>query len=82
MLLGGYVRPITRAIADQARTIRIPVHMVETINRVVRLRRQMAQELEREPTHAELAEKAQLSVDKIREIETYPSRSCFHLNLV
>jgi len=60
---------ITRAIADQARTIRIPVHMVETINRVVRLRRQMAQELEREPTHAELAEKAQLSVDKIREIE-------------
>ena len=60
---------ITRAIADQARTIRIPVHMVETINRVVRLRRQMSQELEREPTHAELAEKAQLSVDKIREIE-------------
>lgn len=60
---------ITRAIADQARTIRIPVHMVETINRVMRIRRQMAQELEREPSHAELAEKAQLSIEKIREIE-------------
>lgn len=60
---------ITRAIADQARTIRIPVHMVETMNRVMRIRRQMAQELEREPTHEELAEKAQLSIEKIREIE-------------
>ena len=60
---------ITRAIADQARTIRIPVHMVETMNKVLRIRRQMAQELEREPTHAELAKKAQLSIEKIREIE-------------
>ncbi|HQZ14569.1 MAG TPA: RNA polymerase sigma factor RpoD [Acidimicrobiia bacterium] len=60
---------ITRAIADQARTIRIPVHMVETMNKVMRIRRQMAQELEREPTHAELAKKAQLSIEKIREIE-------------
>lgn len=60
---------ITRAIADQARTIRIPVHMVETMNKVMRMRRQMAQELEREPTHAELAKKTQLSIEKIREIE-------------
>lgn len=60
---------ITRAIADQARTIRIPVHMVETMNKVLRIRRQMAQELEREPTHAELAKKTELSVEKIREIE-------------
>ena len=60
---------ITRAIADQARTIRIPVHMVETINRVMRMRRQMSQELEREPTQTELAEKTQLSIEKIREIE-------------
>lgn len=60
---------ITRAIADQARTIRIPVHMVETMNKVMRIRRQMAQELEREPTHAELAKKTQLSIEKIREIE-------------
>ncbi len=60
---------ITRAIADQARTIRIPVHMVETINRVMRIRRQMSQELEREPTQTELAEKTQLSIEKIREIE-------------
>jgi RNA polymerase primary sigma factor len=60
---------ITRAIADQARTIRIPVHMVETMNKVMRIRRQLAQDLEREPTHAELAKKAQLPIEKIREIE-------------
>ncbi len=60
---------ITRAIADQARTIRIPVHMVETMNKVMRIKRQMAQDLEREPTHAELAKKAQLPIEKIREIE-------------
>src|SRR5438046_6639985 len=47
---------ITRAIADQARTIRIPVHMVESMNRVMRIQRQMAQELEREPTARELAD--------------------------
>jgi RNA polymerase primary sigma factor len=59
---------ITRAIADQARTIRIPVHMVESINKVHRLQRQLTQELEREPTVEELAEKADLSVPKVREI--------------
>jgi RNA polymerase primary sigma factor len=59
---------ITRAIADQARTIRIPVHMVESMNRVVRVQRQMAQELEREPTVDELAEKVVLPPDRVREI--------------
>ncbi|MFV0317936.1 MAG: RNA polymerase sigma factor RpoD [Microthrixaceae bacterium] len=59
---------ITRAIADQSRTIRIPVHMVESMNKVHRLQRQLAQELEREPTVEELAEKADLTASKIREI--------------
>jgi RNA polymerase primary sigma factor len=59
---------ITRAIADQARTIRIPVHMVELMNRLVRTQRQMAQELEREPTIDELAEKVDLPADRVREI--------------
>jgi RNA polymerase primary sigma factor len=59
---------ITRAIADQARTIRIPVHMVETINRVVRAQRRMGQELGREPTSEELARDLCLSADKVREI--------------
>jgi len=59
---------ITRAIADQARTIRIPVHMVESINKVHRLQRQLTQELEREPTVEELAEKSDLTVPKVREI--------------
>ena len=59
---------ITRAIADQARTIRIPVHMVETINRVVRAQRRMGQELGREPTSEELAHDLGLSADKVREI--------------
>ena len=59
---------ITRAIADQARTIRIPVHMVESMNKVHRLQRQLGQELEREPTVEELADKADLPVAKIREI--------------
>ena len=59
---------ITRAIADQARTIRIPVHMVETINRVTRVQRQLVQELEREPTAEELAEKTGLTPARIREI--------------
>ena len=54
---------ITRAIADQARTIRIPVHMVESINKVMRMQRQMLQELEREPTVEELAEKADITPD-------------------
>src|SRR5690606_30655526 len=55
---------ITRAIADQARTIRIPVHMVEHMNRLTRVRRQMHQQLEREPTIDELAEKLQLEPDR------------------
>ncbi|MGD9793036.1 MAG: sigma-70 family RNA polymerase sigma factor, partial [Acidimicrobiia bacterium] len=59
---------ITRAIADQARTIRIPVHMVESMNRVVRMQRQMAQEMEREPTIEELAEKVLMPPDRVREI--------------
>jgi RNA polymerase primary sigma factor len=59
---------ITRSIADQARTIRIPVHMVESMNRVLRMQRQMHQELEREPTLDELADRCGLAVDKIREI--------------
>jgi RNA polymerase primary sigma factor len=59
---------ITRAIADQARTIRIPVHMVETINKVLRVQRQMVQELEREPTVEELAERVDLSPARVREI--------------
>jgi RNA polymerase primary sigma factor len=59
---------ITRAIADQARTIRIPVHMVESINKVHRMQRQMLQELEREPTVEELAERTGLSASRVREI--------------
>ncbi|OXS62479.1 RNA polymerase sigma factor RpoD [Cohnella sp. CIP 111063] len=59
---------ITRAIADQARTIRIPVHMVETINKLIRVSRQLLQELGREPTPEEIAEQMELSVDKVREI--------------
>ncbi|SHI37171.1 RNA polymerase sigma factor RpoD [Parasporobacterium paucivorans] len=59
---------ITRAIADQARTIRIPVHMVETINKLVRISRQLLQELGREPVPEELAEQMDLPVERIREI--------------
>jgi RNA polymerase primary sigma factor len=59
---------ITRAIADQARTIRIPVHMVESMNRVLRLQRQMHQELEREPTLDELVQRAGLPHERVREI--------------
>jgi RNA polymerase primary sigma factor len=59
---------ITRAIADQARTIRIPVHMVESINKVHRVQRQMIQELEREPSIEELAERVDLSPARVREI--------------
>jgi RNA polymerase primary sigma factor len=59
---------ITRAIADQARTIRIPVHMVESINKVHRHQRQLNQELEREPTVDELAEKCDLTPQRVREI--------------
>ena len=59
---------ITRAIADQARTIRIPVHMVESINKVHRMQRQMVQELERDPTIEELAAKVDMTPDRVREI--------------
>lgn len=59
---------ITRAIADQARTIRIPVHMVETINKLIRVSRQLLQELGREPTPEEIAEEMELSTEKVREI--------------
>ena len=59
---------ITRAIADQARTIRVPVHMVETINKLSRCQRQLTLELNREPTDEELAKKMGLSADKIREV--------------
>ena len=59
---------ITRSIADQARTIRIPVHMVETINKLARVQRQLTQELNREPTDEELAKKLGLSIEKVREV--------------
>ena len=61
---------ITRAIADQARTIRIPVHMVETINRVMRIRRQMSQELEREPTQTECQKHIADRFSKINQLDT------------
>ncbi|MBQ9441203.1 MAG: RNA polymerase sigma factor RpoD [Alphaproteobacteria bacterium] len=59
---------ITRTIADQARTIRIPVHMIETINKLVRMFKQLMSELGREPTHEELAEKLAMPVEKVRKI--------------
>lgn len=60
---------ITRAIADQARTIRIPVHMVETINKLVRIQRQLLQELGREPTPEEIAKEMDLTPERVREIQ-------------
>ena len=59
---------ITRALADQARTIRVPVHMVETINKMVRVQRQLTLELNREPSEEEIAKKMNVSVDKVREV--------------
>ena len=59
---------ITRAIADQARTIRIPVHMVETINKLLRTQRRLAQELNREPTHEEIAKEMEIEVEKVEHI--------------
>lgn len=59
---------ITRAIADQARTIRVPVHMVETINKLSRVQRQLTQELNREPTEEEIAKKLNITVEKVREV--------------
>ena len=65
---------ITRAIADQARTIRIPVHMIETINKLVRATRHLVQTLGREPTPEELGERMELPVDKVRMVlKTYSS---------
>ena len=60
---------ITRAIADQARTIRVPVHMVEHINKMIRASREMVQELGREPTSEELAERLEIPVDKVRRVK-------------
>ena len=60
---------ITRAVADQARTIRIPVHMVETINKLVRVQRQLVQELSREPSPEEVAERMEISVEKVHQIQ-------------
>ena len=59
---------ITRSIADQARTIRVPVHMVETINKLARVQRQLTQELNREPTDEEIAKKLGISIEKVREV--------------
>lgn len=59
---------ITRAIADQGRTIRIPVHMIETINKLARTNRQLVQELGREPTPEEIAEKMEMSVDRVKKV--------------
>ncbi|TIT85125.1 MAG: sigma-70 family RNA polymerase sigma factor, partial [Mesorhizobium sp.] len=59
---------ITRSIADQARTIRIPVHMIETINKIVRTSRQMLHEIGREPTPEELAEKLAMPLEKVRKV--------------
>jgi len=59
---------VTRAIADQSRTIRVPVHMVETINKLVRISRRLFQELGREPTDDEIAEEMGLTADRVREI--------------
>ncbi|MEC8022293.1 MAG: RNA polymerase sigma factor RpoD [Myxococcota bacterium] len=59
---------ITRAIADQARTIRIPVHMIETINKLIRTSRYLVQELGREPTPEEIAEKMEMPIDKVRKV--------------
>ena len=63
---------ITRSIADQARTIRIPVHMIETINKLVRTSRQMLHEIGREPTPEELAEKLVMPLDKVRKVLKLP----------
>lgn len=71
---------ITRAIADQAKTIRVPVHMVETINKLKRVQRQMTLELDREPTEEELAKALNTTEDKVREIIKI-SLDHYHLKL-
>jgi len=72
MLHGGFVRAITRSIADQSRTIRIPVHMSEIINRTYRASRSLVQTLGREPTEQELAEEVNLPIEKVREVLKIP----------
>lgn len=69
MLHGGFSQAITRAIADNARTIRIPVHMVETINKLVRTTRRLTQEKRREPTAEEIAAEMKISVEKVQQIQ-------------
>ena len=64
----GIRPPIARAIADQARTIRIPVHMIETINKLIRTSRQLVQELGREPTSEEIAKRMDIPVAKVRKV--------------
>ena len=71
---------ITRAIADQARTIRIPVHMVETINKIMRTSRVLVQDLGRDPTTAEIAEKLNMSEEKVTEILKIAARPGFSRN--
>lgn len=64
---------ITRSIADQARTIRIPVHMIETINKLMRVQKQLVQEYGREPTPEEIAEEIHLPVERVRSVLKWPS---------
>ena len=70
---------ITRAIADQARTIRIPVHMVETINKLIRTSRHLLQQLGREPLPEEIAKELDMSVEKVMEIQNC-TRPCIFRN--
>ncbi len=65
---GGFAQAITRAIADQARTIRIPVHMVETINKLIRVQRNLLQELGRDPSPEEIGKELHMAPDKVREV--------------
>ena len=66
---GGFVKPLRGRIADQARTIRIPVHMVETINKLIRISRQLLQDKGREPTPEEIAEGMGITAERVREIQ-------------
>lgn len=67
MLLGGFARLSSQAVADQARTIRIPAHMVETINKLIRISRQLLQDKGREPLPEEIAEGMGITVERVRE---------------
>ena len=68
MQLGGSGQAITRSIADQARTIRIPVHMIETINKIVRTQRLFLNEIGREPTPEEISTKLNMPLEKVRKV--------------